>query len=195
MKKLDERTLLEVACEAGLLLNEAIRELAVLPRMHALTENIEEGPIDIKYLAAVRHILLMSVVINLYRLKETRDHFLVPWLFSDSDLRKLSFPPVEEFIGNDKWSSFETVRNQYAGHSTKGKPKKAEPGRIVPASRLGRALRDTGLNNLKVFLWRVVEELGPGIENVRAELTRRYPKVEGFIKDTYPLELERAKEH
>ena len=46
-------------------------------------------------------------------------------------------------------------------------------------------MRETGLKNLKAFLLRVVEQLAPGVERVRDEITKRYPEAETFD----PVEL------
>ncbi len=42
---LDETTRKQTAREVCLLLNEAIRELVIPLRLHALTENLPEGPV------------------------------------------------------------------------------------------------------------------------------------------------------
>jgi hypothetical protein len=131
-----------------------------------------------------------SVIVNLYRLKETQDHFLVGWVFTPEELRSLGFPPLEEFIGGqEKWNLFEIVRHQYAGHSTSRKATSTQPGRILSASVLGNALRETGLWDFEAFFKRVLAELVPGVERVRDELVRRYPSAEKFVKETYPDEL------
>ena len=128
---LDETTRKQTAREVCLLLNEAIGELVIPLRLHALTENLPEGPVDIQYLSAVRHAVLQGTIIAVYRLKETRSGFIEGWLMTDAELRALGFAPVEEFIGVDKWSHFETVRHQYAGHASASKASKSQqPGSL-----------------------------------------------------------------
>jgi hypothetical protein len=181
---LDETTRKQTAREVCLLLNEAIGELVIPLRLHALTENLPEGPVDIQYLS-VRHAVLQGTIIAVYRLKETRSGFIEGWLMTDAELRALGFAPVEEFIGVDKWSHFETVRHQYAGHASASKASKSQPARLIAPAILGKAMRETGLKNLKAFLLRVVEQLAPGVERVRDEITKRYPEAETFD----PVEL------
>jgi hypothetical protein len=175
-----------------LLLKEAIRELVIPRHLHALTERLEDGPVNMQWLAGVRHTVLMSIVMQVYRLKETREHFLCPWLFADVELRRLGLLPLEEFIGHGKWRYFEIVRHQYAGHATSREAERGRPGRVLPASVLGNAFREAGLVNSIMFLDRVVAELAPAVENVLAELRQRYPDVDTFVKMTYPTELEQA---
>ncbi len=62
-----------------------------------------------------------GTIIAVYRLKETRSGFIEGWLMTDAELRALGFAPVEEFIGVDKWSHFETVRHQYAATRPRAK--------------------------------------------------------------------------
>lgn len=191
---LDEATRKQTAREACWLLNEAIRELVIPLRLHALTENLPDGPVDISYLAAVRHAVLQGIIITVYRLKETRSGFIEGWLLTDAELRALGFAPVEEFLGADKWDHFEIMRHQYAGHATASKASKTKPARLLAPAVLGKAIRETGLSNLKTFLLRVVEDLAPGVERVRDELTKRYPEAEAFVKVTHPTEFEKARD-
>lgn len=188
---LDDETRRQTACAAAYLLNEAIRELAIPYRLFASTENVPEGPVDIAYLGAVRHTVLQSTVIAVFRVKEIREGFLAGWLFGEDELRRLGLPPVEEFVGGkDKWAHVEIVRHQYAGHPSSRKATPAGPALLIPPEILGRAIRETGLGDLKSFLQRVVEELAPGVQAVRDELARRFPEVEKFVKETYPLAVE-----
>ncbi len=184
---------LQAACEACFLLSEAIRELLAPIQVIELSrtwENID--PVPMKAIAAVSRMAILSVVMNIYRLKETRENFLCGWLFSDKELRALGFPPVEEFIGKVNWKFFENVRNQFAGHPTQHKATQQRPGRILPAAVLGKSLRKTGLWKSENFLQRVQEKLLPGIERVRDKLINKFPKARRFVEETHPLELERA---
>jgi hypothetical protein len=159
-----------------------------------LTEDIPEGPVDMHYLSGVRHVVLQSIIVAVYRLKETRSGFLEGWLLSDAELRALRFAPVEEFIGVQKWKHFEIVRHQYAGHATASKASGTRPARLISPAALGKAIRETGLHDLQAFLARVVQELAPGVENTRDELTRRYPDAETFVKVVYPTEFVSARD-
>jgi len=77
------------AGEAFLLLSQIIEDLTI-PEMARLSQQQQIGGDPGPWLRmAVR-----SVIITLYRLKEIRDHFLVPWLFTDSDLRAMGLPPL-----------------------------------------------------------------------------------------------------
>jgi hypothetical protein len=190
---MDNKSLLQTASEACLLLNEAIRELIAPARIIELSKQWESvNPLPLNAIAAVRNMAVRSVIINVYRLKETRDSFLAGWLFSEEELQNLSFPPVEEFIGAAKWNDFQILRHQYAGHATSKESTSNQPGRIVTAPRLGKAIKETGMSDLEQFLKRIQKELLPGVENTRDELTRRYPTVEEFVNMTYPLDLEKA---
>ncbi len=183
----------QVAREAAHLLNEAIRELLIPQHLAELAERgYEGGHLTERYGAALKHLALMSAVMNVCRLKETRDYFLERWLFSDDGLRGAGFPPVEEFVGD--WKSFLIVRNQYAGHVASQKATKTRPGRILSAAALGNALRKTGLWDSEHFLRRVRKELVPGVEKVRNELLRNYPGARRFFELTYPAELKASAE-
>jgi hypothetical protein len=180
---------LQTACEATLLLNEALRELGIPRRIFALTENIPDGPVDIRWLSGVRHVVLQSIVLSVYRVWEVRNYFLLDWLLTDAELRSLNFPPIEEFIGVDRWSDFLLVRHNYAGHATAATSTKRGPARLVPAKVLGRAMRQCGLAKLESFLDRVIGELAPGVEATMGELRRQYPEVDAFVMETHPTEL------
>lgn len=190
--KIDDKTRQQAAFEACFLMNEAIRELVIPSKVIQLSDAWKTlNPVPLNVISAVRHMVIMSLVVNIYRLKETRDNFLAGWLFSDEDMRTLGFPPVEEFIGKEKWQCFEIVRHQYAGHATSKKATDKHPGHIIPAVVLGKALKKTGLLDLEAFLQRIQEELASGVEKVRDELTRRYPAARQFI-ETHAVELENA---
>ncbi len=182
----------QIAGEAGLLLNEAIREL-VTPKwlMQFAHGWLAQDPVPIEAVASVRHLLAMSMVINVFRLKDTRKYFIRDWLFSDDELRVIGFPPVEEFIGLQNWRSFEIVRNQYAGHVTVNKTDRGQPGRILSPSVLGKAIKKAGLLDIEGFIDRVQHELIPGVEKVRDEIYRRYPAARAHIQ-RHATELEIA---
>lgn len=183
----------QIAYEAAYLLNEAIRELLMPQHLSSLARKWYEGEaISERYAAAMNHLIMMSIIMNLYRLQETRDHFLEGCLFSDNELRRLGFPPVKEFVGD--WNSFMIVRGQYTGHVIAKKATKTKPGRILSAVALGQALRKTDLWNSDNFLQRVREELVPGVERVKDELLQRYPDARNFLEFTYPTELKIAAE-
>jgi len=103
----------------------------------------------------------------------------------------LGLTPVEQFFPHNSWKHFELLRHQYAGHSTGAKATSERPARIVPATRLGRAIEGTGLADLEGFLKRISSEILPGVEKVRDDLTSRYPRTKKFL-ETYSLEIEVA---
>jgi hypothetical protein len=111
LKPLPAEQRLQNALEATLLLNESIRELVIPRQIFALTEKIPDDPVNMQWLAGVRHLVLQSIVLAVYRLWETRSHFLIDWLFTDAELRGLNFLPIEEFVGTDRWSDFLIVRH------------------------------------------------------------------------------------
>jgi len=53
MKALTPEQRSQTACEATLLLNEALRELVIPRRIFALTENVPEAPVDMLWLEGV----------------------------------------------------------------------------------------------------------------------------------------------
>jgi hypothetical protein len=189
--RVDEATLRRAACEAALLLNEAVRELVIPNQIHQLTERYEDGKVKIAWLGAMRHTAMQTIIIGLWRVHEARTQFLVPWLFSDEELRDLGVPSMDQFLGGT-FKSFELVRHQYVGHATARRAKKGRPGQIIAPDVLGCALHDTGLLESKAFLTRVQNDLVPGIERARQDLVRRYPEAETYLKETYPIALESA---
>ena len=156
---------LRVAGEAFVLLNQAIEDLTV-------PEVVTRGPAWMTPGPLLR-MAVRSSIITLYRLKEVRDHFLVPWLFADSELRAIGFPPIEELVD---WRSFVIVRGQYTGHSTSQKATLHRPGRMIPPDVLGRAARKAGIWPGPAFIQRT-RSLVPRVQRVRAQLSKRYPHV------------------
>jgi hypothetical protein len=123
-----------------------------------------------------------ACVLSVYRLRETRDHLLRDWLFTDQELREMGLPPLQEFIGGEnKWTSFEIIRHNMAGHSMIRKATRSKPGRIVPAQVLGTASRQAGLSDWKAFVSRVRKELTPAVENIRDKLANEFPEVKHFL--------------
>lgn len=182
-----------IACEAALLLNESVRELVVPQQLvERLTENIPEGPVPIAWLGAVRHTAIAAAVIQLARLHEIRENFLVPWLYTDAELKALGLPQLEEFLGTGKLKYLWTLRHQYAGHPTAAEANGNRAGRVISPSVLGEATRELQLGDAPSFLRRMVDELATGVEAVVADLRVRFPETELFVKEAYPLALERA---
>src|SRR3989337_275996 len=66
---------------------------------------------QVSELTGLRHIGFQSAVLAVFRLRETRDHLLIGWLFTERQLRDLGFLPVEEFVGGDqsgeRWKSLD----------------------------------------------------------------------------------------
>ncbi|MGH9893888.1 MAG: hypothetical protein ACREA0_18270, partial [bacterium] len=142
----DQATISRAACDAAVLLTEAIRELTIPQHLVTCSKRLEETHhVSETYAAAVRRIAMAATVIGVYRVGETREHFLTPWLFSEEELQDLGLPDIEHFIRDSK--AFETVRSQWAAHAQAKKSTARSPGRLVDASRLGRALERTGIGN------------------------------------------------
>lgn len=133
------------ALEGGYLLNEAVRELIAPTRVMELTDHwlrLDPAPLDA--VAAVRNMILRSVIVNVYRVQEARAHYLCPWVFSDDELHALGLPDMEYFLGGAAaWKAFELLRHQYAGHATGKGATPTNPGRLLPARVLGRAIHES----------------------------------------------------
>lgn len=103
----------DTANEAYLLLNGFVRELATPRYVFVLSARWEaQSPVPGKVIAAFQHMAQASLILNLYRLHETRSQFLVPFLFTENELRTRGLIPVEEFIGAAGWGDFEILRHQ-----------------------------------------------------------------------------------
>ena len=179
-----ERVRSAAACEAAYVLNDAVGALLVPKHLaQVATRFFDAGRMTSRYAGSLQRLAMQSAIINVYRVKEVRDHLLVPWLFSDEELRALGLPPIEEFVGD--WSAFIAVRGQYAGHVLSRRSSRSRPGRIVAPEALGRALLRAGLWDAESFLRRVERHLISGIERVRDELFTRYPECREFVRRTY----------
>lgn len=180
------------ASEAAFVLNDAVGALLVPKHLAKLALRLHDsGRLSSKYAGAARRLSMQGAIMGLYKVKEVRDHLLVPWVFTSDELRALGFPPVEDFIGD--WNAFMAVRGQYVGHVIARKVKGA-PGRIISARALGHALRRAGLWDAERFLRRVERDLLPGIERTRDELYRKYPAARTFTLTGYSNEVESVAE-
>jgi hypothetical protein len=181
----------ETACQAAVAINLAVADL-LLPRhiFKLFTQHEEAGRISAGYATAARRLAMQLIVVNVFRLSEARTHLLCPWLFQDHELRAMGFLPLEEFVGH--WSALLVIRHQFAGHILSRKADGAQPGRIIPPEVFGRALRDSGLGDAEALLGRVEAELIPAVERVRAELFRRWPAAEEYVRRTYPEAMARG---
>jgi hypothetical protein len=173
------------ACEAAVAINLAVADL-LLPRhiFRLFTHHQETGGVSAGYATAARRLAMQVLVVNLFRLWEVREHLLCPWLFSDEQLRAMGFLPLEEFI--DRWPALLTIRHQFAGHILNRESQQGKPGRILSPEAFGRALREAGLWDADVLLERVEHKLIPAVELVRAELFRRWPASEDYVRQVYP---------
>ena len=82
--KLDQETISRVACDAAVLLTEAIRELTIPQHLVTCAKRLEEAKqASETYAAAVRRIAMAATVIGVYRVGETRRHFLTPRYLRD----------------------------------------------------------------------------------------------------------------
>jgi hypothetical protein len=59
-------------------------------------------PLPSKAIAATRRVILLSLVVIVYRLKEAREQLIAEWLLSETELENLGFPPIDQFIGRPK---------------------------------------------------------------------------------------------
>lgn len=172
-----------------------IRELAIPHRLFEMIIKVDEGPVDMMYLGAVRHTILQAAVLAVFRASEIRKGFLAGWLFTEDELTAMRFPPVEAFIGGaQSWKQFTILRHQYAGHATSREATRTSPAELIAPEVLGAVIREAGVADLKVFLTRVVDVLAPDVETVLAEVRRRYPEVDEFVRGTYPVALSKARE-
>ena len=186
---LDQATISRAACDAAVLLNEAIRELTIPQHLVTYSNRLEEArQVSETYAADVRRIAMAATVIGVYRVGETRKHFLTPWLFSEEELQQLGLPDIEHFVRD--LGAFETVRSQWAAHAQAKKSTAQSPGRLVDASALGRALERTGIGNEEQFLRRVRDDLTPAVEKVRDRILEAYPEARDFIMTGYPQALQ-----
>jgi len=191
----DEEIRSRTACEATQLLNEAVRQLIAPSLILDLMKPwMEADQPNFLRIAAVRNFCMLGIVVNLYRVIETRDHFLKDFLFTEEELRNLGFPSIEEFLGGpEKMKCLEILRHQFAGHAMGRWAGNDQPGRLIPAKLLGQALRETGILELPEFAKRLVDEIAAKLENFVQELRRLFPAVDKFIKEDYPLELEKGR--
>jgi hypothetical protein len=200
--KLSGQARRDAACEACLVLNRTVNEVLLPLKIVELYERIfteTTGRIacDIIKSSKIAEILfaiqehrgmldiaLTACVLSVYRLRETRDHLIVDWLFTDAETTALGLPPLQNFMGGEKeWASasLEIIRHNMAGHSMIRKGTKFRPGRIVPAQVLGKATRQTGLSDCKAFIARVREKLMPGVMKFGDELRNEYPEIKDYM--------------
>lgn len=188
---LDRATISRTACDAAALLTEAIRELTIPQHLVTWSKRLEEAhQVSESYAAGVRRIAMAATVIGVYRVGETRKHFLTPWLFSEEELQDLGLPGIEHFVRD--LAAFEIVRSQWAAHAQAKKSTARSPGRLIDASALGRALERTGLGNEEQFLRRVRDELTPAVEKIRDRLLEAHPEARDFITTGYPQALQQG---
>jgi len=187
----DEKTISQVACDAAVLLTEAIRELTIPQNLVTCAKRLEEAQhVSETYAAGVRRIAMAATVIGVYRVAETRKHFLTPWLFSEEELRHLGLPNIEHLVWDTK--AFETVRSQWAAHAQAKRSTARSPGRLIDASDLGRALERTGIGDEEQFLKRVRDELTPAVERVRDKILEAHPEARDFITTGYLQALQQG---
>lgn len=188
---LDKLTIDQAADDAALLLTEAIRELTIPQNLMTCVNQLEATQsVSATYAAAVRRIVMTVTVIGVYRVNETRKHFLTPWLFSEDELLQLGLPDIEHFVRD--WGAFETVRSQWAAHAQAKKSTALKPGRLIDAWALGRALERTGIGDEEQFLTRVRDELIPAVERVRDKVLEGHPEAREFITTKYPEALQQG---
>jgi hypothetical protein len=187
----DQKTISQAACEAAVLLTEAIRELTIPQHLVTCAKRLKAAQqVSETYAAAVRRIAMAATVIGVYRVAETRKHFLTPWLFSEEELQHLGLSRIEHFVRDT--GAFETVRSQWAAHAQAKKSTARTPGRLIDASALGRALERTGIGDEEQFLKRVRDELAPAVERIRDKILEVHPEAREFITTGYPQALQQG---
>jgi len=191
----DENIRQQTACEAAQLLNEAVRQLTAPSLiLDLLGPLMKEAQPNFLKIAAIRNLCTLSIVVNLYRVMEIRDNFLIDFLFTEKELRDLGFPSIEEFLGGAKKMRWlEILRHQFASHAMGRHAGNDQPGRLIPAKLLGQALREIGLIKLPDFAIRLREIVASKLESFVQELNRLFPTVERFIRREYPIELEKGR--
>lgn len=189
--ELNQKTITRVACDAAVLLTEAIRELTVPQHLMTCAKRLVEArQVSETYAAAVRRIAMGATIIGVYRVGETRKHFLTPWLFSEKALQHLGLPGIKHFVRD--LGAFETVRSQWAAHAYAKKSSARRPGRLIDASALGRALERTGIGDEEQFLKRVRDDLTPAVEKVRDKILELHPEARDFVTTGYPQALQQG---
>lgn len=133
---------------------------------------------------------MAATIIGVYRVGETRKHFLTPWLFSEEELQHLGLPDIEHFVRD--WGAFEIVRSQWAAHAPAKKSIAGRPGRLIEPSALGRALERTGIGDEERFLRRVRDELTPAVERVRDKILAAHAEARDFVTTGYPQALQQG---
>jgi hypothetical protein len=187
----DQKTISRAACDAAVLLTEAIRELTIPQHLVTCAKRLEDAhQVSETYAAAVRRIAMAATVIGIYRVGETRKHFLTPWLFSEEELQHLGLPDIGHFVRDS--GAFEAVRSQWAAHAQAKRSTARSPGRLIDASALGRALERTGIGDEERFLRHVRDNLTPAVEKVRDKVLEAHPEARDFITTGYPQALQQG---
>jgi hypothetical protein len=83
----DEEIRIRTACEAKQILNELVRQL-VSPSLilDLMKPWMEADQPQFLRIGAVRNFVMLGIVVNLYRVIETRDYFLKDLLFTEAEL-------------------------------------------------------------------------------------------------------------
>ncbi|MBI4522772.1 MAG: hypothetical protein HY695_03040 [Deltaproteobacteria bacterium] len=189
----DDKAREKIACEAAHLANELVRQLTV-PSL--ILEDSETGQKKKNFLraGAIRNFCILGIIVNLYRVIELRDNFLLDILFSEDELRDMGFPSIHEFLGGLEQMKFlEILRHQFAGHATAKSATGKKPGKLISAKLLGIALRETGIDKLPEFATSLREKLAPQLEKFIDQMRRKFPAIDKFVMEDYPLEVEEGR--
>ncbi|HXK30439.1 MAG TPA: hypothetical protein VJ646_19515 [Candidatus Binatia bacterium] len=191
----DEKNREQIACEATYLANELVRQLTAPSLILEDSEkDAEEGNFNFLRAGAIRNFCILGIIVNLYRVIELRENFLIDILFGKDELRDMGFPSIEELIGGSgKMKYLEILRHQFAGHATAKRASVKKPGKIIPAKLLGTALRETGIQNLREFATRLRDDLASQLERFVGQMRGKFLAVDKFVKDDYPLDLEKGR--
>jgi hypothetical protein len=171
--------------------NNRLEPAAAAASRRTWSKRLEEAhQVSETYAASVRRIAIAVTVTGVYRVGETRKHFLTPWLFSEEELLHLGLPGIEHFVRD--LGAFEIVRSQWAAHAQAKKSSARSLGRLVDASALGRVLERTGLGNEEQFLRRVRDEVTAAVEKIRDRLLEAHPDARDFTTAGYPQALQQG---
>jgi hypothetical protein len=91
------------ASEAAFVLNDAVGALLIPQHLAKLALKLHDsGRLSSKYAGSVRRLSMQGAIMGIYKVKEVRDHLLVPWVFTNDELRALGFPGSRSSSGTGK---------------------------------------------------------------------------------------------
>ena len=191
----DEKTRKKIACEATYLANELVRQLSAPSLiLEASEKDMRKGNFNFLRAGAIRNFCILGIIVNLYRVIELRDNFLIDILFSEYELRDMGFPSIDKFLGGSEQMKYlEILRHQFSGHATAKWASDRKPGELISPKLLGTALRETGIDNLRDFAKRLRADFASQLEEFIGKMRGQFPAVDKFVREEYPLKLEKGR--